>query len=138
MVQFTHESHQLSILFPAIENASLEYNNSDHWHTFGLASTKLLKGSVINFSRSHTNELTDIGVETIKGDITNKDDIDKALNGIDVIFNVASKVGMWGKWDDFYKINFEGTKNLVDLAKKIIYNTLFIPALQVSSLVKKQ
>lgn len=74
--------------------------------------------NVLNFSRSHTNELTDIGVETIKGDITNIDDIDKALKGIDVIFNVASKVGMWGKWNDFYKINYEGTKNLVDLAKK--------------------
>lgn len=40
MVQFTHESHQLSILFPAIENASLEYNNSDHWHTFGQTSDR--------------------------------------------------------------------------------------------------
>ncbi len=73
---------------------------------------------VYNFSRSHSDELEDIGVTTRKGDLQVIDSINSALDGIDAIFNVASKVGMWGKWEDFYNINYIGTKNLVDLAIK--------------------
>ncbi len=73
---------------------------------------------VINFSRSHTSELDDIDIQTIKGDLQNTDDINRALSGVEAIFHVASKVGMWGRWKDFYNINYIGTKNLVDAAKK--------------------
>jgi len=72
---------------------------------------------VYNFSRSHNTELEELGVKTRKGDLSNQDSVDKALTDIDGIFHVASKVGMWGKWHDFYQINFLGTKNLVDSAK---------------------
>ena len=73
---------------------------------------------VYNFSRSISNELNELGVKTIQGDLQNSSDIKKALNGIEAIFNTASKVGMWGKWEDFYNINYLGTKNLVDEAKE--------------------
>jgi len=87
---------------------------------FHIAKDLMLKGhEVFNFSRSHSDELESINVKTIKGDLSCIADIQKALElKFDAIFHVASKVGMWGKWEDFYQINFVGTKNLFDEAKK--------------------
>lgn len=83
----------------------------------GLHIAKELKDqghSVINFSRSHTDELEQLNIPTRTGNLADKDSIVKALEGIEAVFHVASKVGMWGKWEDFYSINYLGTKNLAD------------------------
>lgn len=73
---------------------------------------------VTNFSRHSYSHLEDIGVPTIKGDIRKKEDVDRALDqGFDAIFHVAALAGVWGKYEDYYGINFEGTKNLVEGAK---------------------
>lgn len=45
--------------------------------------------------------------------------IKDALFGVDAIFHVASKIGMWGDYNDFYQTNVTGTKNLVNLAKEL-------------------
>lgn len=74
---------------------------------------------VTNFSRHSYVHLEEMGVPTIKGDLRNQDDVKRALEfGFDAIFHVAALAGVWGKYDDFYSINFEGSKNLVTLAQK--------------------
>lgn len=73
---------------------------------------------VTNFSRHSYAHLEDIGVPTIKGDIRKIEDVKKALNqGFDAIFHVAALAGVWGKFDDYYGINYLGTKNLIEVAK---------------------
>ena len=83
---------------------------------------ELLKNStymVTNFSRHTYTHLEDIGVPTIKGDLTKRADVERALaQGFDAIFHVAALAGVWGKYETYYSINFEGTKNLVELAQK--------------------
>ena len=82
---------------------------------------ELLKNSsyiVTNFSRHSYSHLEDLGVPTIKGDIRKREDVEKALSqGFDAIFHVAALAGVWGKYEDYYGINYEGTKNLVEVAK---------------------
>ncbi|WPU63347.1 NAD-dependent epimerase/dehydratase family protein [Peredibacter starrii] len=82
---------------------------------------ELLKNSsyiVTNFSRHSYSHLEDLGVPTIKGDIRKREDVEKALTqGFDAIFHVAALAGVWGKYEDYYGINYEGTKNLVEVAK---------------------
>jgi nucleoside-diphosphate-sugar epimerase len=73
---------------------------------------------VSNFSRSSYPELEKLEVEQRSGNLLDKDSIKKALTSIDAIFHVAGKVAMWGKWEDFYQTNTQGTKNLVDAAKE--------------------
>lgn len=73
---------------------------------------------IVNFSRSLYPHLEKEGIHTIQGDIRNLNDCREALEGIDAIFHVASKVSMWGKWQDFYDINFLGTKNILEAAKE--------------------
>lgn len=75
--------------------------------------------SVVNLSRGSYKHLTEMEVTSFKGDLQNPDQIKPALEGVEAVIHTASKVAMWGKWDDFYNINVEGTKNLVLLCKKM-------------------
>lgn len=73
---------------------------------------------VTNFSRHAYPSLEDIGVPTIKGNLQNVEDINRALDqGFDAIFHVAALAGVWGKYEDYYGINYLGTKNLLEAAK---------------------
>ncbi len=74
---------------------------------------------VTNFSRHTYAHLEDIAVPTIKGDLTNKADIDRALvQGFDVVFHVAALAGVWGKYETYENINVKGTENLLEIAQK--------------------
>jgi nucleoside-diphosphate-sugar epimerase len=73
---------------------------------------------VTNFSRHTYAHLEDLGVPTVRGDLRNREDVDRALApGFDVIFHVAALAGVWGKYEDYYGINFLGTQNLVEAAR---------------------
>lgn len=73
---------------------------------------------VTNFSRHSYSHLDELGVPTFKGDLRKKEDVDRALKqGFDAVFHVAALAGIWGDYDDYYSINFLGTKNLIDLSK---------------------
>lgn len=75
---------------------------------------------VTNFSRHSYTHLEDLGIPTIKGDLRNKGDVDRALSfGFDVIFHVAALAGVWGKYQDYYDINFLGTKNLLESSRAL-------------------
>jgi nucleoside-diphosphate-sugar epimerase len=84
---------------------------------------------VTNFSRHMYSHLEEIGVPTIKGDLTNPADVERALmQGFDAIFHVAALAGVWGRYQDFYNINYLGTKNLIEAAeaqgvKRFVYTS---------------
>ena len=78
------------------------------------------KYMVTNFSRHSYAHLEELGVPTIKGDLRNLEDVKRALGqGFDGIFHVAALAGVWGKYQDYYSINFEGTKNLIEVANSL-------------------
>lgn len=73
---------------------------------------------VTNFSRHSYPHLEDMGVPTIKGDLKKKEDVERALaQGFDAIFHVAALAGVWGRYEDYYGINYLGTKNILEAAK---------------------
>ncbi|MBW1841728.1 MAG: NAD-dependent epimerase/dehydratase family protein [Deltaproteobacteria bacterium] len=69
---------------------------------------------VRSFSRSSYAELTAMGVEQIQGDIREHAVVEKACKGVKLVFHVAAKPGVWGKYDDFYKTNVTGTRNVIE------------------------
>lgn len=82
----------------------------------GLYITRMLLDeghSVTNFSRSHHKELDELGVKTIEGDLCIIGDVRNALKDQDAVFHVASKIGMWGRWQDFYFTNVVGAENIL-------------------------
>lgn len=69
--------------------------------------------SVRSISRGHYPELAALGVEAIRGDITNSEAITAACRDIDVVFHVAAKPGIWGDYHDFFNANVIGTESVL-------------------------
>jgi len=65
------------------------------------------------FGRGLYPELEAIGIDCAQGDITDYEAVKAACDDRDVVFHAAAKVGLWGKYEDFYAINVEGTKNVL-------------------------
>lgn len=63
--------------------------------------------------RNRYPELEKLGVETVQADLRNPSAMTRACEKIDVVFHVAALPAIWGKWQDFYGINVEGTKNVL-------------------------
>jgi len=68
---------------------------------------------VRSFGRSAQPGLKTQGVEVVRGDIRDKDDITEACRGIDCVFHTAALAGIGVRWDDFYETNCLGTKNVL-------------------------
>jgi nucleoside-diphosphate-sugar epimerase len=82
----------------------------------GKAIVKLLRQqgeSVVSFSRAYYPELEALGVKQVQGDISNPIAVENAVKGADAVFHVAAKAGVWGDYKDFYRINTEGTRNVI-------------------------
>jgi nucleoside-diphosphate-sugar epimerase len=86
----------------------------------GTAIVKKLLASnyeVTSLSRSRYSHLDEMGVKTIKIDLSDEHSVSSLdLKSFDAIFHVAALAGVWGRFETFHKINFLGTKNLVDKA----------------------
>lgn len=68
---------------------------------------------VRSFSRSYYPELASVGVEQFQGDISDKTSLSKACSGVDLVFHVAAKAGVWGDYFEYFKTNVTGTKNVI-------------------------
>lgn len=74
---------------------------------------------------SDIKELEKLNVEIVFGDITKKETLSEAVRGVDIVFHCAGLIHP-KKIRDLYKINYLGTKNLIDAAidakvKRFIY-----------------
>jgi len=82
----------------------------------GRAIVQLLirRGDIVrSFSRGLYSELEALGVEQIQGDISDRPAVDRACKGMDLVFHVAAKPGIWGDYNDYYRINVTGTRNVI-------------------------
>ena len=78
----------------------------------------LAKGVQVRvLARGGYPRLESLGVECLRGDITDPVAAAEACAGRDTVFHVAAKVGMWGCYEDFYAANVAGTVNLLEAAK---------------------
>jgi 2-alkyl-3-oxoalkanoate reductase len=68
--------------------------------------------SVRSLQRSDNPELIKLGVDIIRGDISDQATVINAAQDCDVIFHVAAKAGVWGDYDDYYQCNVVGTENV--------------------------
>ncbi len=73
---------------------------------------------VSTFSRNKYEVHEKLGIGIHQGNIKNLVDFEKACLGIDVVFHVAAKVGIWGTYREFYETNVIGTKNVIEACKK--------------------
>jgi len=72
------------------------------------------KLNVTSFSRQWYPELEGLGVKQVQGNLCNKSDVMKAFQGVDTIFHVAAKPGIWGSFQSYYPVNVTGTKHVIE------------------------
>ncbi len=69
---------------------------------------------VFSVARSEYPTLSAMGVTTIRLDITSDfSKLKDIFSGAEVVFHTAAKVEMWGKPNDFFSINVEGSRNVI-------------------------
>lgn len=70
-------------------------------------------GAIVAYQRSDHPDLRADGVEVVRGSLTDLPAVSRACEGVDVIFHVAAKAGIWGSWDSYYEPNVIGTRNIL-------------------------
>jgi len=75
--------------------------------------------TVTNLSRHNYTHLEELGVSTLNVDLSAAENVDALdLSPFEAIFHIAALAGVWGKYDNYYSINYTGTVNLFNKAKK--------------------
>ena len=66
--------------------------------------------------RSRTEYLESLGVEIVRGDLTDPRDCDAATAGVAQVYHCAAKVGDWGTWPEFQRGCMDATRTLAEAA----------------------
>jgi nucleoside-diphosphate-sugar epimerase len=88
----------------------------------GLALVKFLREGghdVVSLQRGLYPELEKTGARCLRGDIGDIEGVRKAAAGCDTVFHVAAKAGVWGKYEDYYRVNVLGTRNVIDVCRDL-------------------
>jgi nucleoside-diphosphate-sugar epimerase len=57
-------------------------------------------------------------VEYVEGDLNDPAALERACDGVRIVYHAAARVGDWGPWEDFQRVTIDGTRNLLDAAVK--------------------
>jgi nucleoside-diphosphate-sugar epimerase len=68
---------------------------------------------VHSLSRRHYPELDALGVTQHRGDVADSLVVARAATGCDIVFHVAAKAGVGGRYRDYYRANVLGTANVL-------------------------
>lgn len=58
-------------------------------------------------------------IEYVVGDLVKAEDVQKACEGVEVVFHIAALVGPYWPKDMYYKVNYEGTANVLNSCKAL-------------------
>lgn len=79
----------------------------------------LAQGDTVTvFSRGAYPELEALGARVMRGSLQDAAAVQKACTGMDAVFHVAAKAGLWGPWGEYYAINVTGTENVISACQK--------------------
>ncbi|MFX3675651.1 MAG: NAD-dependent epimerase/dehydratase family protein [bacterium] len=83
---------------------------------------------VHGLGRSIHEDLVQRGVVWHQCDIRDAKAVQNATKGVDAVIHCASKIAMWGDWNDFVSINIHGTQNIINAClenkiQKLVYTS---------------
>lgn len=70
--------------------------------------------NVTVLGRTPAPDLEERGVRFIRASLEDADAMRAACAGMETVFHVAAKVGVWGRYDDFFRANVLGTRALLE------------------------
>ena len=65
-------------------------------------------------ARKPAPDLEQRGVRFVAASLDDADAVRAACTGIETVFHTAAKVGVWGRYQDFYRTNVLGTRALLE------------------------
>lgn len=71
---------------------------------------------VRSYSRSYQHPLIGLGVDHFQGDL-NAPQLFQALEDCDAVFHVAAKAGYWGDRNEFFAVNHQGTRSVLNACR---------------------
>ncbi len=81
---------------------------------------------------SNTGFLSGIGAKFAYGDINDIESVKAAMRGIDIVYHSAALADEWISREEAYRVNVEGTRNLLDAAREAkVKRFVFISSLAV-------
>jgi 2-alkyl-3-oxoalkanoate reductase len=84
-----------------------------------IVSALIDKGiQVRSFARGDYPELTQMGVDHVRGDLVDAESITAACRDMDIVYHVASLVSPFGRPQDFDRINIDGTRNVITACRE--------------------
>lgn len=97
----------------------------------GLALCRALQAqgyTVRSIQRRDSAALRELGVEQVLGDLANAEAVRAAVSGVDAIVHNAAMAGAWGPYQDYYRANVLGTRNVLQAARaagvrKVVYTS---------------
>jgi dihydroflavonol-4-reductase len=86
------------------------------WHVARLLTER---GDRVRALCRPSSQIRELEVERVQGDLRDLDSLARAVAGCELIFHVAADYRLWSKHpQDFYASNVEGTRNVLDAAKR--------------------
>jgi nucleoside-diphosphate-sugar epimerase len=61
--------------------------------------------------------LEKLGAEIVPGDLDNTAALRRGCDGAGTVFHVAGRVGVWGPATDFFRVNVDGTRHVIDACR---------------------
>lgn len=68
-------------------------------------------------SESAAETVKKLGAEPVMGDLDDEKAMQTGMQGCDVVFHVAAITNDWGEYDEFYRVNVEGTEHVLEAAR---------------------
>jgi len=83
-----------------------------------IARALLAEGrEVRSFARGEYPALRELGVDTLRGDLADAGAVREAVRGCESVFHVAARFDLWGRYEDFYRVNTLGTENVIEACR---------------------
>lgn len=79
-----------------------------------LAERLLATGREVRvLARRPLPELEKLGARLVRGDLDDTAALARGMDGVETVFHVAGRVGVWGPDEEFFHVNVEGTRHVI-------------------------
>ncbi|MEO7587015.1 MAG: NAD-dependent epimerase/dehydratase family protein [Arachnia sp.] len=58
-----------------------------------------------------------LGLREVRGDVTDREAVDRAVDGCEAVIHLAAKVNVTGAWEDYRRVNVDGTEVLLQASR---------------------
>ena len=72
------------------------------------------------FARGEYPRIQSLGARCLRGDLADADAVSRAVEGVDVVYHVAAKAGVWGPYDSYFQANVKGTENVLAAREQVM------------------